>query len=321
MNLWATLDAMQAAEACEVAVSGVKTHPHLQPRSERLVPFKYAGRAKQLSEDHSHALSSALDVSQEVELEPIWLADIPAAPGNDIQAGLYVVDGHHRLSAYKKAGRKTIPARILAMDFTSAVIASKPVNCSGCKLLMHREQRFDAAWQYLAAVMERGARPLLPNGESLRTIAGKFGIGHNTVSRMLMELRKVRLEEYPPVARDPGTDWPRWKFVRTPKSVWQTPLEVLPDEARTLRNAESLARSIASLMENSGPEERALALRMLAAEEVPTTDPAEAVNFLAEMARPYGTHVEYVLSHWDKKKASEASHLYQNNRHMGTATA
>lgn len=297
MNAWATLEAMQTTKVRTVALSDVKTHKHLQPRCDRLVPYKDTGRTKLLSEDHCQVLCSALDVSQEVELEPIWLADIPDTPEKNVGTGLYVVDGHHRLGAYGKAKRKTIPARILPMDFATAVIVSKPVNCNGCKLVMHREQRLDATWQYLAAVMERGARPLLPNGESLRTVAGKFGIGHNTVSRMLVELRKVRLEEYPPVARDPGTDWPRWKFVRTPKSVWQTPLELLPDEARTLRNAESLARSIASLMENSDPVERALALRMLAAEEVSSPDPAEAVNFLAEMARPYGTCVEYVLSH------------------------
>lgn len=319
MTLWVMLEAMQTAEVCTVALQDVKTHTHLQPRCERLVPYKDTGQTKQRSEDHCQVLCSALDVSQEVELEPIWLANIPDTPEKDIGAGLYVVDGHHRLSAYSKAKRKTIPARILSMDFAAAVIVSKPVNCNGCKLVMHREQRFDATWQYLAAIMERGAKPLLPNGESLRTIAGKFGIGHNTVSRMLKELRKVQLEDYPPATRDPGTDWPRWKYVRIPKSIWQTPLEVLPDEARTLRNAESLARTIASLMENSDPEERALALRMLAAEEVSSPDPTGAVNFLADMARPYGTYVEYVLSHWNRRKASETPILYQNNEHTGTA--
>ena len=321
MNLWATLDAMQAVEACDVALSEIKTHGHLQPRSERLVPFKDAGRTKLLSEDHSQTLSSALDASYGFELEPIWLADIPAIPGKNIEAGLYVVDGHHRLSAYNKAGRKTIPARILPMDFALAVIVSKPVNCSGCKLLMHREQRLDAAWQYLAAVMERGARPLLPNGESLRSVAGKFSIGHQTVSRMLIGLRKVSLEDYPPDTRDPGTDWPRWKYVRTPKSIWQTPMEMLPDHASTMRKAEKLARAIAYMMENTSPEERALALQMLAAEEVPITDPTEAVNFLADVSRPYGTYVEYVLSHWDRKQGIQAAALSQKGECMETTAA
>lgn len=321
MNPRAILDAMQAAEVRDVAVSEVKTHPHLQPRSERLIPYKDAGRAKLLSDDHSQVLCAVLDISQEVELEPIWLADIPATAGRSIEAGIYVVDGHHRLSAYLRAGRKTIPARVLPMNFVSAVIVSKPVNCNGCKLLMHREQRLDAAWQYLASVMDRGTRPLLPNGESLRSIAGQFGIGHQTVSRMLAMLRRVSLGEYPPDARDPGTDWPRWKYVRTPKSIWQTPVEMLPDDARTVRNAESLARAIADLMENSSPEERALALRMLAAEEVSSADSTETVNFLADAARPYGTYVEYVLSHWDKKKARRAEELSQNDGRMETVAA
>lgn len=321
MNLWATLDAMQAAIVRNVALLEVTTHAHLQARSERLVPFKDAGRAKQLSEDHSQVLCAALDASNEVELEPIWLAEIAAEPGKNIEAGLYVADGHHRLNAYIKAGRRTIPARVLSMDFATAVMVSKPVNCQGCKLSMHREERLDAAWQYLAVVMDRGARPLLPHGESLRSVAGKFGIGHQTVSRMLAALRKVSLGEYPPDARDPGTGWPRWKYVRTPKSIWQTPMEMLPDGASTVRKAEELARAIAFMMENTSPEERALALQMLAAEEVPITDPAEAVNFLADVARPYGTYVEYVLSHWDRKKANQTGGLFQNDGRMETAPA
>lgn len=321
MNVWGTLEAMQTSQVTAVILSEVKIHPHLQPRSDRLIPFKDKRRSEKQSEDHSQMLCLALEASEEIELEPIWLAQIPETPEKSITTGLYVIDGHHRLKAYKKAKRIRIPARIQRMDFALAVMASKPANCSGCKLAMHKEQRLDAAWQYLTMIMGRGARPLLPHGESLRTVAGKFGIGHNTVSRMLGALREVRLEEFPPNTRDPGMGWPRWKYVRMPKSIWQTPLEMLPDSARTLRNAEALARRIVNMIENSEPEERALALQMLASEEIPTADPSEAVNFLADAARPYGTHVEYVLSHWNRKKASQVQQLCQNKERMETVEA
>lgn len=306
MSPWKVIDTMRSIDATHVALQDIRTHKCLQPRNDRLVPYKDAGREKQASDEHVQTLCLVLDASLDTELEPIWLADIPNTPGRQVPAGLYVVDGHHRLAAYKRANRKTIPARVHPLDFTSAVIATKPINCSGCKLRMHREQRLDAAWQYLAVAMERGLRPLLPSGESLRTIAAKFGIGHQTVSRMMVEIRRISLEEYPQATRDPGTDWPLWKYVRTPKSIWQTPIEVLPDGARTARNAESLARAIADIMEKSSPEERALALQLLASQAESGTCEPEAVNFLADAARPYGTYVEYVLSHWDSKRAAQA---------------
>ena len=96
---------------------------------------------------------------------------------------------------------------------------------------------------------------------------------------------------------------------------------MLPDEARTLRNAETLAISIAKIMENSGHEERALALRMLAEEQVPTLESTEAVNFLADAARLYGTYLEYVVSHRDRNNARRGRQLCQNDRPMETVEA
>jgi hypothetical protein len=317
-NVWKALDAIQLTVVREISLASVRTHESLQPRSTRLIPFKDLSRMDSLSEDHIQMLSLALESSADLNLEPIWLADVPTTPERGIEPGLYIVDGHHRFSAYRKAKRTEIPARVLPLSFAMAVLLTKPVNCSGCKLSMHREQRLDAAWQYLAIVMEGGARPLLPNGESLRTVAGKFGVGHNTVSRMLRELPKVNRDEFRPDARDPGTGWPRWKYVRMPKSMWQTPLEVLPEEARVAKEAEQLARTIADLMENSSHMARVLALRLLADERITSPDPEEAVNFLAEACRPYGTHVEYVLSHWNNKRAAQAPDVSQNSSAIGT---
>lgn len=300
MNIWETLDKLRTAEVCMLPLSDVKTDTCLQPRNSRLVPYKDKGRVEHRSSDHSTMLGLVLDCAQDAQLEPIWVADIPCSLKPDRAGGLYVVDGHHRLTAYKTAKREAIPARVLPMDFATAVLLSKPVNCTGRALDMHREQRLEAVWQYLAAATERGAKSL-PDGESVRVIGRAFGVGHSSVARMQAQLRRVNLDDYPVKTCDPGTGWPHWRYVRQPKSIWQTPSELLPDMERVEREAGRLARIIVDLMDKSSYEARARALEILANEEIEVSDPVDAVNFLADVVRPHGTHVEYVLSHWDSR--------------------
>src|SRR6185312_6206370 len=132
-----------------------------------VVPYADKARTEASSEDHTGTMLLALRASKEVQLEPVLLAEI--------DGGLLVVDGHHRLSAYQRAQRETIPARVTPMGRRMAVMVSKLVNCEGRALAMHREQRAEAAWQYLAEVTRRGALGL-PVGESLRTVWKQFGI-------------------------------------------------------------------------------------------------------------------------------------------------
>lgn len=298
MSIWDVMDQLTAAEVRMLPLSDVRTLPSLQPRNGRLVPFKDCGRVEQRSAEHSTALGLVLDCSRDAQLEPILVADISDDSSPSVATALYVVDGHHRLAAYQAAKREAIPARVLQMSLATAVLVSKPINCTGRSLEMHREQRLDAAWQYLAAVTKRGASAL-PDGESTRTVARSFGIGHNTVARMLAELSGVDLKDFPPGTRDAGTDWPCWRYVRQPKSPWQTSLELLPDDEKVQRVAMKLARSIVDLMDKSCPLSRARALEILAHEEIEVSGSIEAVDFLAKAVRPHGTCVELVLSQWD----------------------
>jgi|GEM_PF-882087 len=305
MNVWESLEQLRSAEVRMLSLTELKTHTTLQPRNSRLVPIKDAGRVEQRSADHKVMLGFVLDCSQDVQLEPIWVADIQCSDKSDVVGGFYVVDGHHRRDAYIKAKRVAIPARVCSMDIGTAVLVSKSVNCTGRSLEMHREQRLDAAWQFIAAVTEQGTKPL-PKGESTRTVARNFGIGHSTAGRMLAELGNVGLENFPTMMRDPGTGWPRWRYVRQSKSPWQTPIGLLSDKEQVQREAEKLARIIVDMVEKSSYEARARALEILANEEIEGHDSVEAVNFLADMLRPHGTHLEYVLPHWDRGTPAEA---------------
>src|SRR3546814_11093632 len=116
---------------------------------------------------------------------------------------LFVGDGHHRLKAYRRAQRETIPARVYPMDRRMAVLVSKLVNCDERALEMHAEQRRDAAWQYLAAVTRQG-KAGMPEGDSCRTVAGRFGISAPTVPRMVRKLPPTAPQNFNPETHDPA---------------------------------------------------------------------------------------------------------------------
>jgi hypothetical protein len=223
----------------------------------RMVPFKDQGRVESRSEEHIGTMRLALEAAHSVQLEPLLAADVDGS--------LLVVDGHHRLRAYRCAQREIIPVRVCPMELAQAVLASKLVNCTGRALEMHPEQRRDAAWQYLAVVTRSGAIGL-PTGESLRTIVGRFGIGYGTAQRMLCKLPEVNPKDWSSEAMDTGTGWPRWRYVREAGAGWRDMKEKMDVEQITQHEAEKLARRIGALMEKATPAAVKLAVQMLGIE-------------------------------------------------------
>jgi uncharacterized ParB-like nuclease family protein len=252
-----TLQRLQTAEVRTLHLSALKTDEALQPRVARMVPFKDQGRVESRSEEHIGTMRLALEAAHSIQLEPVLVAEVDGS--------LFVVDGHHRLKAYSRAQRETIPARVCPMERREAVLASKMVNCADRALEMHPEQRRDAAWQYLAVVTRRGAVGL-PAGESLRTIVGRFGIGYGTAQRMNRKLPEVNPKDWSSDALDTGTGFPRWRYVREGGAGWQEMKEKMDVEQITQHEAEKLARKIGALMEKATPEAVRRAVQMLGIE-------------------------------------------------------
>lgn len=131
-----------------IEINQIKKDHALQPRAERLVRFKDRKRLDDSSQNHIARMHAFLDAGKDQQLEPVLLASY--------EDGLHLVDGHHRLEAYGRAGRPHIPDRVLTTTKKHAVMVSKLVNVGDLKLPMDKEQARDACWQFIADMTNRG---------------------------------------------------------------------------------------------------------------------------------------------------------------------
>lgn len=279
MTIEQALQRLQAAKVRHVPLAELKTDEALQPRDSRMIPYREKDRIKGRSEEHIGRMLCRLKPSSDIQLEPLLVAEIGGQ--------LLVVDGHHRLAAYQRAQRETVPVRVMPMDHQQAVLISKLVNCSDKALEMHREQQRDAAWQYLNAVTRQGTEPL-PEGESLRTVAGRFGTSKDTIANMVRKLRLVNPKGFPAEKCDPGTGFPRWKVVRDWRQWDDDEIIRAPMNAEqwTQQEAERVARKLGTLETITTPAAWKLALHMYAQEAKLEARNEDTLEFLAEIAEP-----------------------------------
>ena len=239
-------------ESQQVPCSRIKLDAMFQPRNVRLVPFRDRSRLEEQGRAHVEDLAGKLEGGS--QLEPVLVARIDGR--------LCLIDGHHRLQAYRRYGRDTIPARIRDSTRQEALVASKAANCDGVKLPMHAEQQREAAWQYLAIVTRQGRREL-PEGLSTRCIARMFGTKKDTVWRMQRRLAEVDPAGWSADALDPGTGWPQWRHVKG--NAFR---DAVPVELREQVQDERRAATLAKMIDRDGLEPFLRSLRLLGREAV-----------------------------------------------------
>lgn len=242
-----------AQPAIPVEVRSLRTDPALQPRAADCVSFARRGAVEAASDDHIRCMTVQLKATA-AEPEPVLVARMPD--------GLFVVDGHHRKAACKRAGRATIPARILDVERHAAVLVSKVVNYGGEKLRLDKDQRADAAWQTITYLTDRGRRKL-PKGTSQRNLEARFGVSLGTINKMVTRLSQQAIDPavYDADHRDPGTGWPRWQHARNVS--YGTDRYRLPADERQRKAAAGIARKIAEFYEREGSDGLSLAVAML----------------------------------------------------------
>lgn len=256
----------------ELAISSIKTAPAYQPRAVGLAPYRDRARLERESEQHVARLAECATGGG--QLDPLLVARIDGR--------LYVVDGHHRLRAYKRAGRRAVPARVLDLTHAQAVLVSKLVNCSGAKLALHAEQARECAWQVLAHLTRRGRNPL-PAGVSVRSVGRTYGTSHETVRAMLRRLSTVKPCEYGQEACDPGTGWPQWRYVKG--NAIRSRFTDVDDDARERHRDEKRAAKLADMIEKDGLAAFMRSLRLLGAEAM--RDAEEIVSTLPDDSFAY----------------------------------
>lgn len=263
--------AKRAGEVQKLRVDAVHTDEAFQPRVDRLVPFREKGRTSERSDEHIATMRLTLEAPRAMDLEPIWVACIDGV--------YFIVDGHHRLKAYQLAKRETIPALVCSMGRDAAVWASKFANFTPRALEMHEEHRREVAWQWTAKIYRKHNG--LPDSESLRSVAGRFGISKDTVARMLRRLPKIDVRDYSEEACDPHTKFPRWRYVRPVSNHWQDLRAKMTMEELTRHKAEKLAARIGKALDKEPPEVQRLAMDILAAEAREAMEDSDSVRALA----------------------------------------
>jgi len=202
-NLDAFVDEWRGIAAQLLDVDAIKTHPGLQFRSIAAVPTGEQYRKSRESASHVLSLRDAATVAGK-DLEAILVAQI--------EGELWVVDGHHRLDAYRKLGRP-IPARVMVTDMARAAALAMVANFTNVKLPLHKDQARECAWQYMAWVTLRGKVPHAAVS-SIRKTQARFPIvGRGSIERMANAVGSVKPSEYVGGDRNPLTHWPTWRAV------------------------------------------------------------------------------------------------------------
>lgn len=269
------LAALRKTPPTPVLCRTVKADATLQPRNPSLPGSADRARLLRESEAHIAAMAARLTAAPDRETEPVLIA----REGRT----LWLVDGHHRLMAYRRSGRLTIPARIANMSKVDAAHVAKLANLGQTALALHPEQARECAWQHLALLTEQGRREL-PKGVTRRSLAGLFGEGvqPSTVQRMLKRLPNVNPEDYSEQACDPATNWPQWKHVKG--NAWRDLVTDLSANGKAQRVAADLAKLVAKHDADAIKSGITLWRAEMAAEDADATAEAQALAELVAEA-------------------------------------
>lgn len=160
----------------EVAVAGATLLMRLA-RARIRKNYHFIARSGDLDRAHVRTLVGAIHTSGDLDPVLVWRAP-------DADEGMFtLLDGAHRLAAYKAAGRADdIPARVVSCDYRTALLLAAGANSKDTLRLTFLEKA-DMAWRL---VREPEA------GYSKAEIAGATGVGSRTVANMRVRWRVMK---------------------------------------------------------------------------------------------------------------------------------
>ena len=236
----------QALEVEPVNRVDIEKDPLYQPRDPGLIQ-RPIDRIRQtdMLEDMVEQMVAHLKASSSTELNPLWIVQ----RGDDLK----LVDGHHRLRAYKRARRRQVPARVYRGPdpHRFALLSSRLANVKGSQVQLHKDEHTEAVWQTLKQLTRSGRIPwseLQRQGYSSRMISSLFSgrPAHTTVCSMIKQLPVVA-ERFVP---EEG-EWPSWARTR---QLLRDEVVPEPEEIDEKARIHRLAVRIAKLAQKEPPQ-------------------------------------------------------------------
>jgi len=145
--------------------------------------FQFRGPQQYASAAHIAELTKTPKDGKPLEAVDVWW-------GGD---GYYLIDGHHRVEAYKAAkwqGTKLVPVAVYRGSLTQALLKAGHGNTPD-KLAMTKPEKTQAAWEFVAATPVEDARA--------EAIQRAFSVSERMVRYMRSVVRQLR-------ERDPSED-------------------------------------------------------------------------------------------------------------------
>lgn len=183
------------------------------------------------SKGHVNALKKSL-LNPLADVEPITICRLLNPETNELNWVL--IDGHHRIEAYRLKKRSHIPAHILIGGALDAAIFSVGLNAKD-KLSLTASEKLEAAWSIF----------LLKKGQAGQTsVVAQLGVSRGTLQNFRLTLRELEVE----------MSWSEiltmsWKEAKRFKKMDQTELFDSEKEARIW--AELLFKSLGHRGKNS----------------------------------------------------------------------
>ena len=209
---------LAALEAQWAASDELPSSARLPVDSIELLPSLYQARGKALggsqadvgivSRQHVADLAQAL-IARQDDLDPILVLRVGERN--------ILVDGHHRLRAYKSAKRKSIPVVWFPGSPKAALVAAGTEN-SKTRLPMLAYERTQRAWQLVASEV----------GLSKAEVCRASGVSDGTVAKM-----RRHLKAYKNKGESPPEDW-----MEVMRGRWEAdPDRAVAEEVQKLVNA------------------------------------------------------------------------------------
>ncbi len=200
----------RAIEPQRVVIDAIVAVDGLQFRDTTAIAFARKGAAEAASRTMVSNMKMQLVTEPARELDPVLVAKVGKR--------LVIVDGHHRLNAYRRARRETIPCRIRKATMREALQVARVTNLDQTKLPMDGAQARKCVWQAIGEYTAKGTRGA---GCSARSIARTYGgVARTTVDTMLLRVAAMPAG-WEQLERNPISGWPTWAPYGRPYSPQQ----------------------------------------------------------------------------------------------------